>query len=86
MLRRCSGKAQRNSATASVMVAVAARGSHHGTVCSVQSSLGRVTCRRKTATSYRSTKISAFLAASLRASSTSRRAPEYEQVDKTDEH
>ncbi len=41
------------------------------TARSAQSGLGRVTCRRKTATSCRSTKISASLAASFRASSTS---------------
>jgi hypothetical protein len=41
------------------------------TARSAQSGLGRATCRRSTATSCRSTKISASLAASLRASSTS---------------
>jgi hypothetical protein len=45
-----------------------------GTARSAQSGRGRATCRRKTATSCRSTRISASLAASLRVSSVSQPA------------
>jgi len=57
------------------------------TAWSAQSGSGRVTCRRKSAISCRSTKISTSLAASFRARSTSQpKTRTANKVDEADEH
>ena len=71
---RCSRRAEDSNR---VSAAITAR--------SAQSGLGRGTCLRKTATSCRSTRISASFAASFRQQHQPAEQPDYEQVDKTDE-
>jgi hypothetical protein len=57
------------------------------TARSAQSGFGRATCRRKTATLCRSTKISTSLSGTIpRDERQPAERPDYQQVDKSDEH